>query len=48
VSARGAPRFPVALTEVVVLAGGLTAMLALNLALLRRAFGPLARLTRFM
>jgi two-component system sensor histidine kinase UhpB len=40
--------FPVALTEVVVLAAGLTAMLALNLVLLRRAFGPLSRLTRFM
>jgi two-component system sensor histidine kinase UhpB len=40
--------FPVALTEVFVLAGGLTAMLALNLALLRRAFRPLTRLTRFM
>jgi two-component system sensor histidine kinase UhpB len=40
--------FPVALTEVVVLAGGLAAMLALNLALLRRALAPLARLTRFM
>jgi two-component system, NarL family, sensor histidine kinase UhpB len=40
--------FPVALAEVVVLAGGLAAMLALNLVLLRRAFGPLARLTRFM
>jgi two-component system sensor histidine kinase UhpB len=40
--------FPVALTEVVVLAGGLAAMLALNLVLLRRAFGPLTRLTGFM
>jgi two-component system, NarL family, sensor histidine kinase UhpB len=40
--------FPVALTELVVLALGLTAMLALNLVLLRRAFRPLARLTRFM
>jgi two-component system sensor histidine kinase UhpB len=40
--------FPVALTEVVVLAAGLAAMLGLNLALLRRAFGPLTRLTRFM
>jgi two-component system, NarL family, sensor histidine kinase UhpB len=40
--------FPVALTEVAVLVAGLAAMLALNLALLRRAFGPLARLTRFM
>jgi hypothetical protein len=40
--------FPVALTEVAVLVAGLTAMLALNLALLRRVFRPLARLTRFM
>jgi two-component system, NarL family, sensor histidine kinase UhpB len=40
--------FPVALAELVALAIGLTAMLALNLVLLRRAFGPLARLTRFM
>ncbi len=40
--------FPIALTEVVVLATGLAAMLALNLALLRRAFGPLGRLTAFM
>jgi two-component system sensor histidine kinase UhpB len=40
--------FPVALTEVVVLAAGLAAMLALNLVLLRRAFGPLNRLTGFM
>jgi two-component system sensor histidine kinase UhpB len=40
--------FPVALTEVAVLVAGLVAMLALNLALLRRAFGPLTRLTRFM
>jgi two-component system, NarL family, sensor histidine kinase UhpB len=40
--------FPVALTEVVVLALGLAAMLALNLVLLRRALRPLARLTRFM
>ncbi len=40
--------FPVALTEVVVLAVGLAAMLGLNLVLLRRAFGPLSRLTRFM
>jgi two-component system sensor histidine kinase UhpB len=40
--------FPVALTEVVVLAAGLAAMLALNLVLLQRAFGPLTRLTRFM
>ena len=40
--------FPVALTEVVVLVVGLVAMLALNLVLLRRAFGPLSRLTGFM
>jgi two-component system, NarL family, sensor histidine kinase UhpB len=40
--------FPVALAEVGVLAAGLAAMLALNLLLLRRAFGPLTRLTRFM
>lgn len=40
--------FPVALTEVAVLATGLVAMLALNLVLLRRVFGPLTRLTRFM
>jgi two-component system sensor histidine kinase UhpB len=40
--------FPVALTEVAVLLAGLSAMLALNFVLLRRAFGPLSRLTRFM
>jgi two-component system, NarL family, sensor histidine kinase UhpB len=40
--------FPIALTEIVVLAAGLTAMLALDLALLRRVFGPLGRLTAFM
>jgi two-component system, NarL family, sensor histidine kinase UhpB len=40
--------FPVAWTEVIVLAVGLTAMLALDLVLLRRAFGPLSRLTGFM
>jgi two-component system sensor histidine kinase UhpB len=40
--------FPVALTELVVLAGGLVALLAVNLALLRRLFGPLERLSRFM
>jgi two-component system sensor histidine kinase UhpB len=40
--------FPVALTEAAVLAAGLVAMLTLNLALLRRALGPLTRLTRFM
>jgi two-component system sensor histidine kinase UhpB len=37
--------FPIALTELVVLVAGLAAMLALDLALLRRAFGPLRRLT---
>ncbi|MGH2802291.1 MAG: HAMP domain-containing sensor histidine kinase [Thermoleophilaceae bacterium] len=40
--------FPVALTELVVLAIGLAVLLVVNLALLRRIFGPLARLTRFM
>jgi two-component system, NarL family, sensor histidine kinase UhpB len=40
--------FPVALTEAVVLAAGLAAMLGIDLVLLRRAFGPLARLRRFM
>jgi two-component system, NarL family, sensor histidine kinase UhpB len=40
--------FPVALTELVVLSTGLAAVLAVNYALLRRAFAPLARLARFM
>jgi two-component system, NarL family, sensor histidine kinase UhpB len=40
--------FPIALTEAVVLAGGLAAMLALDFVLLRRAFGPLERLRRVM
>lgn len=40
--------FPIALAELTVLIGGLAAMLALNLALLRRAFGPLQRLTGVM
>jgi two-component system, NarL family, sensor histidine kinase UhpB len=40
--------FPVAVTELVVLSAGLAAVLAVNYALLRRAFAPLARLTRFM
>ena len=34
--------FPIALAELVVLVGGLAAMLAIDFALLRRAFGPLA------
>jgi two-component system sensor histidine kinase UhpB len=40
--------FPIALAELFVLVGGLGAMLALDLALLRRAFGPLRRLTATM
>ncbi|MDQ3849074.1 MAG: histidine kinase [Actinomycetota bacterium] len=40
--------FPIALAELVVLIGGLAAMLAVDLALLRRAFGPLRRLTSVM
>jgi two-component system sensor histidine kinase UhpB len=40
--------FPIALAELVVLTVGLGAMLALDLALLRRAFGPLRRLTAVM
>jgi two-component system sensor histidine kinase UhpB len=40
--------FPIALAELVVLVGGLGAMLALDLALLRRALGPLRRLTATM
>ena len=40
--------FPVALTELVVLAAGLIALLVVNLALLRRVFAPLDRLSRFM
>ena len=40
--------FPVALAEVAVLLAGLAAMLGVNLVLLRRAFGPLTRLSRFM
>jgi two-component system sensor histidine kinase UhpB len=40
--------FPVALAELIVLGVGLVALLAVNLALLRRVFEPLARLTRFM
>jgi len=40
--------FPVALAEAAVLAVGLSAMLALNFALLRRALSPLERLREFM
>lgn len=40
--------FPVALTELIVLAAGLVALLTVNLALLRRVFAPLDRLSRFM
>jgi signal transduction histidine kinase len=40
--------FAVAVTELVVLSAGLVALLLVNLALLRRVFGPLSRLTRFM
>jgi two-component system sensor histidine kinase UhpB len=40
--------FPVALTELVVLAAGLVVLLAVNLAVLRRVFAPLDRLSRFM
>src|SRR5687768_11967052 len=40
--------FPIALVELVALGGGLVAMLVLNLALLRRTFGPLGRLTTVM
>jgi two-component system, NarL family, sensor histidine kinase UhpB len=40
--------FPIALAELIVIIGGLAAMLALNLGLLRRAFGPLQRLTTVM
>jgi two-component system sensor histidine kinase UhpB len=40
--------FPVAVTELVVLSAGVAAVLVVNYALLRRAFAPLARLTRFM
>src|SRR5689334_16103098 len=39
--------FPVALEELVVLAGGLALMLAIDVALLRRAFRPLATLAAF-
>ena len=40
--------FPIALTELLVLTGGLAAMLVLDLVLLRQAFGPLHRLTAVM
>jgi two-component system sensor histidine kinase UhpB len=40
--------FPIAIAELIVLVGGLAAMLAIDLALLRRAFGPLRRLTALM
>jgi two-component system sensor histidine kinase UhpB len=40
--------FPIALAELIVLVVGLGAMLMLDLALLRRAFGPLRRLTAIM
>jgi two-component system sensor histidine kinase UhpB len=40
--------FPIALAELIVLVVGLAAMLVLNLLLLRRAFGPLRRLTATM
>jgi two-component system sensor histidine kinase UhpB len=40
--------FPVALTEAALLVAGLAAMLGIDFVLLRRAFGPLARLRRFM
>jgi two-component system sensor histidine kinase UhpB len=40
--------FPIALAELIVLVIGLGAMLVLNLVLLRRAFGPLRRLTAMM
>jgi two-component system sensor histidine kinase UhpB len=39
---------PLALTEAVVLVGGLAAMLVVNLLLMRRAFAPLQRLTWLM
>jgi len=40
--------FPIALLELVALGGGLAAMLILDLALLRRTFRPLGRLTAMM
>jgi two-component system, NarL family, sensor histidine kinase UhpB len=40
--------FPIALTEGIVLAVGLVALLIVNLLLIRRSFAPLERLTRLM
>ena len=40
--------FPIALTELAVLAAGLAGLLLANVALLRRVFAPLGRLSRFM
>jgi two-component system sensor histidine kinase UhpB len=40
--------FPIALTEGIVLAAGLVAILIVNLLLVRRSFAPLDRLTRLM
>jgi two-component system sensor histidine kinase UhpB len=40
--------FPIALAEIVVLTAGLSAMLTIEYVLLRRAFGPLRRLTTVM
>src|SRR3954452_2932314 len=40
--------FPIALTEVIVLAVGMVVMLAVALTMLRRAFGPLRRLAAVM
>jgi two-component system sensor histidine kinase UhpB len=40
--------FPVALAELVAVAGGLAVMMLVDLALLRRAFGPLTRLADIM
>jgi len=40
--------FPIALTEGIVLAAGLVAILIVNLLLVRRSFAPLVRLTRLM
>jgi two-component system sensor histidine kinase UhpB len=40
--------FPIALTEGIVLAVGLIAILIVNLVMVRRSFAPLARLTRLM